>query len=118
MPRDNHGLQRRHLVGAAGAALGLSALALAARAQAWQPTQPINILVGFAPGGSADQIARQLSSAAKDTLPVPVVVSNRVGAAGAIAAQATADAKPDGYTVFVGGGSETTSVGHFRPLNY
>ncbi|WP_322469505.1 tripartite tricarboxylate transporter substrate binding protein [Hydrogenophaga sp. SNF1] len=112
------GLRRRHLVGAAGAALGLSALPLAARAQAWQPTQPITILVGFAPGGSADQIARQLSYAAKDIIPVPVVVNNRVGAAGAIAAQATADAKPDGYTLFVGGGSETTSVGHFRPLNY
>ena len=50
MSSDSHGLTRRHLVGAAGAALGLSALPLAARAQAWQPTQPITILVGFAPG--------------------------------------------------------------------
>jgi tripartite-type tricarboxylate transporter receptor subunit TctC len=112
------GLNRRQLVGATGAALGLSTLPLVARAQAWQPTQPITILVGFAPGGSADQIARQLSFAAKEIIPVPVVVQNRVGAAGAIAAQATADAKPDGYTLFVGGGSETTSVGHFRPLGY
>ena len=98
--------------------LGLSTLALPAWAQEWRPTQPITILVGFAPGGSADQIARQLSFAAKDIIPVPVLVVNRVGAAGAIAAQATADARPDGYTLFVGGGSETTSVGHFNALTY
>lgn len=99
----------------------LAALAVAAApcgAQEWTPTQPITILVGFAPGGSADQIARQLSFAAKGIIPVPVVVVNRVGAAGAIAAQATAEAKPDGYTLFVGGGSETTSVGNHKALPY
>jgi tripartite-type tricarboxylate transporter receptor subunit TctC len=99
--------------------LGLSAVALPSWAQAdWVPTQPINILVGFAPGGSADQIARQLSFAAKAIIPVPVVVQNKVGAAGTIAAQQVADAKPDGYTLFVGGGSETTSVAHFQKLGY
>jgi tripartite-type tricarboxylate transporter receptor subunit TctC len=101
------------------AALGLLATAAApAWAQEWTPSQPITILVGFAPGGSADQIARQLSFAAKGIIPVPVVVVNRAGAAGAIAAQATAEAKPDGYTLFVGGGSETTAVGNFKPLPY
>lgn len=113
MITNTPGLTRRQL-----ALLGLSAVALPAWAQEWTPTQPITILVGFAPGGSADQIARQLAFAAKNIIPVPVVVNNRVGAAGAIAAQATAEAKPDGYTLFVGGGSETSSVGHFRPLAY
>ena len=99
--------------------LGLLAAAAApAWSQEWTPTQPITILVGFAPGGSADQIARQLSFAAKGIIPVPVLVVNKAGAAGAIAAQAVADAKPDGYTLFVGGGSETTSVGNFKPLSY
>lgn len=98
--------------------LGLSSLALPAWAQEWVPSQPITILVGFAPGGSADQIARQLSFAAKGILPVPVVVQNKVGAAGAIAAQAVAEAKADGYTLFVGGGSETTAVGNFKTLPY
>lgn len=98
--------------------LGVAALALPAWAQEWTPSQPITILVGFAPGGSADQIARQLSFAAKSIIPVPVLVVNKVGAAGSIAAQATAEARPDGYTLFVGGGSETTSVGHFKPLAY
>lgn len=113
MITNTPGLTRRQL-----ALLGLSAVALPAWAQEWTPTQPITILVGFAPGGSADQIARQLAFAAKNIIPVPVVVNNRVGAAGAIAAQATAEAKPDGYTLFVGGGSETSSVGHFRSLAY
>ena len=108
------GLTRRH------ATLGLLAAATvpAWAQQDWTPTQPITILVGFAPGGSADQIARQLSFAAKNIIPVPVLVVNRAGAAGAIAAQAVAEARPDGYTLFVGGGSETTSVGHFKPLAY
>jgi tripartite-type tricarboxylate transporter receptor subunit TctC len=101
------------------AALGLLAAAAApAWAQEWMPTQPITILVGFAPGGSADQIARQLSFAAKGIIPVPVVVVNKVGAAGAIAAQAVAEARPDGTTLFVGGGSETTSVGNHKALPY
>ncbi|MEO5669223.1 MAG: tripartite tricarboxylate transporter substrate binding protein [Ramlibacter sp.] len=107
-----------HFTRRALGALALTALAMPGFAQEWTPTQPITILVGFAPGGSADQIARQLSFAAKGIIPVPVLVVNRVGAAGAIAAQATAEAKPDGYTLFVGGGSETTSVGHFKALPY
>src|SRR4051812_11998443 len=113
MTLSNPRLNRRQL-----GLLGLSAVALPTWAQEWTPSQPITILVGFAPGGSADQIARQLSFAAKGVLPVPVIVVNKVGAAGAIAAQATAEAKPDGYTLFVGGGSETTAVGHFKPLSY
>jgi tripartite-type tricarboxylate transporter receptor subunit TctC len=103
---------------ATAALTAAAALATPTWAQEWVPTQPITIMVGFAPGGSADQIARQLSYAAKNIIPVPVLVVNKVGAAGAIAAQSVADAKPDGYTVFVGGGSETTSVGNFKTLGY
>src|SRR4051794_12536394 len=113
MTSHRAGITRRH------ATLGLIAAAAApAWAQEWTPAQPITILVGFAPGGSADQIARQLSFAAKGIIPVPVIVQNKVGAAGTIAAQQVADAKPDGYTLFVGGGSETTSVAHFQKLGY
>lgn len=116
MTSQSAGMTRRQ------AALGLLGTATVATfpawAQEWTPSQPITILVGFAPGGSADQIARQLSFAAKGIIPVPVVVVNKAGAAGAIAAQAAAEAKPDGYTLFVGGGSETTSVGNHKPLPY
>lgn len=112
-------LSRRHLGRWALAALA-APLAPGVRAQAapWVPAQPITILVGFAPGGSADQIARALAQASKGLLPVPVLVVNKVGAAGTLAAQAVAEARPDGHTLFVGGGSETTTVGHFKTLPY
>lgn len=106
-------LSTRLAVGALAAGM-----AATAAAQDWKPERTIEIIVGFAPGGSADQIARQLSNAVKDTVPVPVVVINRPGAAGALAAQQIATAKPDGYLLFVGGGSETTSVGNHKKLNY
>ncbi|WP_459617037.1 Bug family tripartite tricarboxylate transporter substrate binding protein [Bordetella sp. 2513F-2] len=101
----------------AGAAVA-TALAVPATAQEWTPARPIEILVGFAPGGSADQIARQLSNAVKDTVPVPVIVVNKPGVAGVLAAQEVAKAPPDGYKLFVGGGSETTSVGNHQKIAY
>jgi tripartite-type tricarboxylate transporter receptor subunit TctC len=117
MQSNNHPRPtRRAVLACAAASLALSSWP--AHAQEWKPTQPITILVGFAPGGSADQIARQLSYAAKGIIPVPVIVMNKVGAAGAIAAQQAAEARPDGYTMFVGGGSETTSVGNHKALPY
>ena len=111
--------RRSALVGLAAwtAAASLSTPSLAATA-AGVPDRPITILVGFAAGGSADQIARNLAAAAKDISPVPILVVNKPGAAGVLAAQAVAQAKPDGTTLFVGGGSETTSVGAHQPLPY
>lgn len=117
-PDSSFSPRRRLLLGAAAASAAAGFTLPAWAASNWKPTKPVTILVGFAPGGSADQIARQLSFAVEGILPQPVVVMNRAGAAGTIAAQATADAEPDGYTLFVGGGSETTSVGHFNKLNY
>jgi tripartite-type tricarboxylate transporter receptor subunit TctC len=95
-----------------------AALSVPASAQEWKPTHTIEIMVGFAAGGAADQIARQLARAVADTVPVSVVVLNKPGAAGALAAQDIANAKPDGYKLFVGGGSETTSVGNHQKIGY
>lgn len=58
--------------------------------------QPVKILVGFPPGGSADLTARVLADKMKDSLGVPVVVENRPGAGGQIAARAIKEAAPDG----------------------
>ena len=100
------------------AGLAWASFAGSAVAQEWKPERPIEILVGFAPGGSADQIARQLANAVKSTVPVPVIVINKPGVAGVLAAQEIANAKPDGYKLFVGGGSETTSVGNHQKISY
>lgn len=62
---------------------------------------PLRILVGFAAGGSSDIAARMLADKLKDTLGQPVVVENRVGAGGRIAAEALKNAPPDGATLLL-----------------
>src|SRR5215831_2185870 len=63
--------------------------------------RPVKIIVGFAPGGTADLIARVVADKLKDTLGQAVIVDNRPGAAGRIAADAVKAAAPDGTTIMV-----------------
>jgi tripartite-type tricarboxylate transporter receptor subunit TctC len=63
------------------------------------PTKPIRLLVGFPPGGSADASARALANRLSQALRTPIVVENRGGAGGSIAAQIASRAAPDGYTL-------------------
>ncbi|MBI4184936.1 MAG: tripartite tricarboxylate transporter substrate binding protein [Proteobacteria bacterium] len=100
------------------AALIATLIVGAADASAWEPKQPISIVVGFSPGGGTDIIARHIASTAQPTIPVPIVVLNKAGASGAIAAETVKNAKPDGYTMFVAGGSESVSIGNHRKLPY
>jgi len=74
--------------------------AAASLAQA-QTAQPIRILVGFPPGGGTDAIARVLAEKLSIELGAPVLVENRAGAGGQIAAQALKAAAPDGHTLFL-----------------
>jgi tripartite-type tricarboxylate transporter receptor subunit TctC len=63
------------------------------------PNKPIRVLVGFPPGGNADAGARALASRLSESLRTPIVIENRGGAGGSIAAQTAARAAPDGYTL-------------------
>ena len=63
--------------------------------------QPIKVLVGFPPGGGTDAIARVLADKLKDQLGVPVLVENKAGAGGQLAAQVLKAAAPDGNTLFL-----------------
>lgn len=104
--------RRTILAGAAGL------LAAPAVARAWEPARPIQLIVGFPPGGGTDLQARALAEASARFFPTPLVVMNRPGAGGAIAAQQVAGMVPDGLNLLVGGGSESTSLAAFRDLPY
>lgn len=65
------------------------------------PNKPVKLLVGFAPGGAADHVARSMSDAFGRALGTSVVVENRAGAGSSIAAEIAAKAPADGYTVLI-----------------
>lgn len=97
------------------AATALCALAAGAGAQDAYPSKPVNLLVGFAPGGGTDLIARQIAPRLSELLKQPVVVDNRAGASGTIAAGVVAKAKADGYTLLLGHVSSNAMVPAITP---
>lgn len=71
------------------------------------PTEAVNMVVGFAPGGGADVFSRALTEAAKGTLPEPVVVDNREGGGGTSASAYVKGQPADGYTILFGHAGST-----------
>ena len=83
-------------------ALGLTLLACSAWAQPTAyPSKPIRLVIGFAPGGAADQVARSMSEAFGKALGQPVVVDNKPGNGSSIAADFVAKSPADGYTLLI-----------------
>ena len=83
------------------------------------PTKPITLVIGFAPGGPSDVMARILTKRMEEILKQPVVVENRAGAGGGIAATAVARAAPDGYTILLATGSSLAiNVSLYKSLAY
>ena len=92
--------RRKLVIGAAGAAaLGISGLHRAARAQAF-PSRPIRIVVGFLPGAATDISVRIAGEVMSQILGQPVLIETKAGAGSAIAADFVAKSPPDGYTLF------------------
>jgi tripartite-type tricarboxylate transporter receptor subunit TctC len=83
------------------AAMALAACAAGVHAQAAYPSKPIRLVVGFAPAGAADFVARAMSDAFGKALGQPVVVDNKPGNGSSIAADLVAKAPPDGYTLLI-----------------
>ena len=105
---------RRGLLKAAAAGLAAGMLP-AAQAQAY-PSRPIRWLIPFSAGGPTDVLARAIAPKLSESLGVPVLVDNRVGAGGAISMEALAKATPDGYTIGVGH-TGTQSINPFIVAN-
>ena len=93
------------------AALALSAATLAAVAQDTYPSKPVRLLVGFSPGGGQDITGRLLGKYLSASWGQMIIVENRAGANGMIAAEATANAAPDGYTLLVFTANDTVNAG-------
>ena len=77
-----------------------SARHTSAQAQTY-PTRPVTLVLGFAPGGPSDVMARVFSKKLEQVLGQPMVIENRTGAGGNIAGEMVARAAPDGYTILL-----------------
>ncbi|MGE8494360.1 MULTISPECIES: Bug family tripartite tricarboxylate transporter substrate binding protein [Comamonas] len=84
-------------------------------AQSPYPSRPVRLVVPFAAGGATDVLGRLLAKALEPGLGQPVVVDNKVGAAGAIGATQVAHAEPDGYNVLMGGVGTNIVLEHTMP---
>ena len=82
------------------------------------PAKPVRILVGFAPGGSTDTISRIIAPRLSERLGQQVIVDNRPGAAGNLAAELAAKAAPDGYTVFMASASHSINASLYPKLSF
>ncbi len=96
------------------AALALGTLCAAAQAQ--YPNKPIRLIVPFPAGSSTDTISRILGNAVSNAVGQPVLVENKAGADGAIAATEVAKAAPDGYTLLMSTNSPMSAVPALRKV--
>ena len=111
-------LPRRKFLRLAAGAAALPAVSRIARAQTY-PSRPVRLIVGFAPGGGNDIVARLVGQWLSEHLGQPFVIENRPGAGTNIATEAVVNAAPDGYTLlFVApsaGARTTASVAILLP---
>lgn len=89
-----------------------------AQAQSNWPVRPITLVVPFAAGGPTDVVARTLGASMQKTLGQSILVENKLGAGGTVAAAYVAKAAPDGYTFFIHHNGMATSPALYRKLSF
>jgi tripartite-type tricarboxylate transporter receptor subunit TctC len=99
------------------AAAALPAVSSIARAQVY-PSRPVRIIVGFAPGGGVDIIARLMGQWLSERLGQPFVIENRPGAGSNIATEAAVRAPPDGYTLLLAASPNAINASLYDKLNF
>jgi tripartite-type tricarboxylate transporter receptor subunit TctC len=108
------GLRRALTVMTVAAVLGISIGAVGQN----YPVRPVQLIVPFSPGTAVDAVARLLSVRLGESLKVPFVVDNRMGAAGQIGTQVVAKAAPDGYTLLFTSPAHYINASLYRQLPY
>jgi tripartite-type tricarboxylate transporter receptor subunit TctC len=111
-------LNRRRFVGLTAAAIAAPSILPSRAAGADWPTKPVRVVVPFTPGGSTDITARLVSNRLQEVWGQTVVVENKPGAGGNIAADMVAHSDPDGYTIFISGPGMATNQFLYAQLSY
>jgi tripartite-type tricarboxylate transporter receptor subunit TctC len=108
---------RRRFLRLAAAVAAVPAVARLAGAQSY-PSRPVRLIVGFAPGGGNDIVARLIGQWLQERLGQPFVIDNRPGAGTNIATEAVAHAPADGYTLLLAGFPNATNATLYRNLKF
>src|SRR5215470_6718396 len=98
--------------------LAVGAMAASPVAAQDYPNRKLTFMVGFAPGGGIDTIARVIAQGLTEQFGYQIVIENRPGAASNIAARAVANAAPDGYTLLVTGNSLAINQTYYKNPGY
>jgi len=111
-------LNRRRFVGLAAAAVAAPSILVSRALGADWPVRPVRVVVPFTPGGSTDLTARLVGNRLQEVWGQSVVVENKPGAGGNIAADMVAHSDPDGYTIFIVGPGLATNQFLYPSLSY
>jgi tripartite-type tricarboxylate transporter receptor subunit TctC len=111
-------LRRRAVLGATLAAAAMGLVALPAVAQSAFPSKGLRIVVPFGPGGVGDLTARIVAEKLASQLGQPVVIDNRPGAGGVVAAESVARSEPDGHTMFLMSNGTAVTASLFQKLPF
>jgi tripartite-type tricarboxylate transporter receptor subunit TctC len=111
-------LNRRRFAGLAAAAVASPSILISRASAADWPARPVRVVVPFTPGGSTDITARLVSNRLQEVWGQSVVIENKPGAGGNIAADMVAHSDPDGYTIFISGPGLATNQFLYPSLTY